>query len=91
MEKQIKLVINTTNDQANYNVSGEKTGASNSRNYNILSESGQSIGAVNVSISFNSNGIISLEEYSQAITSLVQKIEESFNEFNTISSTQSII
>ena len=53
MAKQVKLVINNRNEQVNYDSNGKESGSNTSASYNVVSETGEQIGSVNVSNSFN--------------------------------------
>lgn len=90
MAKQVKLVINNRNEQVNYDSNGKESG-SNSASYNVVSETGEQIGSVNVSNSFNVYGNVTSEEYSEAMASLNQKIAEAFKTFNDTITSNSII
>ena len=78
MAKQVKLVINNRNEQVNYDSNGKESGSNTSASYNVVSETGEQIGSVNVSNSFNVYGNATSEEYSEARASLNQKIAEAF-------------
>lgn len=52
MAKQVKLVINNRNEQVNYDSNGKESGSNTSASYNVVSETGEQIGSVNVSNSF---------------------------------------
>ena len=82
MTKQLKLVINSKNEQVNYDSNGKESGSNTSANYTVVSETGEQIGSVNVSNSFNVYGNATSEEYSEAMASLNQKIAEAFKTFN---------
>ena len=56
MAKQVKLVINNRNEQVNYDSNGKESGSNTSASYNVVSETGEQIGSVNVSNSFNVYG-----------------------------------
>lgn len=56
MAKQVKLVINNRNEQVNYDSNGKESGSNTSASYNVVSETGEQIGSVNVSSSFNVYG-----------------------------------
>ena len=65
MTKQLKLVINSKNEQVNYDSNGKESGSNTSASYNVVSETGEQIGSVNVSNSFNVYGNATSEEYSR--------------------------
>ena len=70
MAKQLKLVINSKNEQVNYDSNGKESGSNTSANYTVVSDTGEQIGSVNVSNSFNVYGNATSEEYSEAMASL---------------------
>ena len=91
MAKQVKLVINNRNEQVNYDSNGKESGSNTSASYNVVSSTGEQIGSVNVSNSFNVYGNATSEEYSEAMASLNQKIAEAFKTFNETITSNSII
>lgn len=78
----VKLVINSKNESVNYNAQGEESGGSQNNTYNVVSDSGEVIGSVNVSNSYNfySN---SNDGSKSSITEINQKLKEAFETFNT--------
>ena len=44
----VKLVINSKNESVNYNAQGEESGGSQNNTYNVVSDSGEVLGSVNV-------------------------------------------
>lgn len=78
----IKLVINSKNESVNYNSNGEESGGSYNNTYNVVTDTGDNLGTVNVSNSYNFYGSIPSGDNS-SITELNNKIKEAFDNFNT--------